>query len=73
VGGWCILCSHSKNGPITPSQGKKANSPHLPCLRRDISTYLSISLSIYLSIYPWPCNPCGPWPLFQFLNLYTLS
>jgi hypothetical protein len=24
---------------------------------------------IYLCLY----SPCGPWPLFQFLNLYTVS
>jgi hypothetical protein len=26
-----------------------------------------VCLSIYLRLY----SPCGPWPLFQFLNLYT--
>jgi hypothetical protein len=26
-----------------------------------------------LSIYPWLYSPCGPWPLFQFLNLYTVG
>jgi hypothetical protein len=26
-----------------------------------------------LSIYLWLCNLCGPWPLFQFLNLYTVG
>jgi hypothetical protein len=25
--------------------------------------------TIYLSLY----SPCGPWPLFQFLNLYTVG
>jgi hypothetical protein len=29
--------------------------------------YLSICISIYLWLY----NPCGPWPRFQFLNIYT--
>jgi hypothetical protein len=24
-----------------------------------------------LSIHPWLYSPCGPWPLFQFLNLHT--
>jgi hypothetical protein len=24
VGGWCIMCFNSKNGPMTPSQGKNA-------------------------------------------------
>jgi hypothetical protein len=28
-----------------------------------------ISLSIYLRLY----SPCGPWSLFQFLNLYTVG
>jgi hypothetical protein len=23
--------------------------------------------------YLWLCSPCGPWPLFQFLNLYTVG
>jgi hypothetical protein len=25
------------------------------------------------SIYLWLYSPCGPWPLFQFLNLYTVG
>lgn len=29
---------------------------------------------LYLSsIYLWLYSPCGPWPLFQFLNLYTVG
>jgi hypothetical protein len=28
-------------------------------------------ISIYLSIYLWLYIPCGPWPLFQFLNPYS--
>jgi hypothetical protein len=32
-----------------------------------------IYLSIYLSIYLWFCSLCGPWPLFQFLNLYAVG
>jgi hypothetical protein len=27
----------------------------------------------YTSIHPWLYSPCGPWPLFQFLNLYTVG
>jgi hypothetical protein len=27
----------------------------------------------YLSIYLWLCSLCGLWPLFQFLNLYTVG
>jgi hypothetical protein len=52
-----------------------------------LSVYLSICLSIYLSlclsIYPsiylslsvclWLYSPGGPWPHFQFINLYTVS
>jgi hypothetical protein len=30
-------------------------------------------LSICLSIYLWLYSPCGPWPLLQFLNLYTVG
>jgi hypothetical protein len=32
-----------------------------------------LSESIYLSIYLWLYSPCGPWELFQFLNLYTVG
>jgi hypothetical protein len=28
---------------------------------------------IKLSISLWFYNPCGPWPLFQFFNLYTVG
>jgi hypothetical protein len=24
-------------------------------------------------IYLWLYSPCGPWPLFQFFNLYTVG
>jgi hypothetical protein len=24
-------------------------------------------------LYPWLYSPCGPWPLFQFLNLDTFG
>jgi hypothetical protein len=34
------------------------------------SCFLSIYLSIYLSV---ALQPLGPWPLFQFLNLYTVG
>jgi hypothetical protein len=27
---------------------------------------------VCLSIYLWLYSPCVPWPLFQFLNLYTV-
>jgi hypothetical protein len=38
---------------------------HLP-------TYLPIYLPTYLPTYLWLYSPCGPWPLFQFLNpLYS--
>jgi hypothetical protein len=36
-----------------------------------LSTYLSIYLSIYLSMALQPV--VGPWPLFQFLHLFTQS
>jgi hypothetical protein len=42
------------------------------CSSTYLSIYLSICLSIYLSIYLWLYSPCGPWPLFQFLNLDTV-
>jgi hypothetical protein len=28
---------------------------------------------MYVSFYLWLFSPCGPWPLFQFLNLYTVG
>jgi hypothetical protein len=37
------------------------------------SIYLSFCLSIYLSIYLWLYSPYGPWPLFQFSDLYTIG
>jgi hypothetical protein len=33
----------------------------------------SENLSIYLSIYIWLYSTCGPWPLYQFLNIYTVG
>jgi hypothetical protein len=30
-------------------------------------------VSIYLSMYVWLYSPCGPWSLFQFLDLYTVG
>jgi hypothetical protein len=39
-----------------------------------VSVRLSIYLSIYPSIYLWLyCPFVGPWPLFQFLNLYIVG
>jgi hypothetical protein len=34
---------------------------------------LYIYLTIYLCVYLWLYSPCGPWPLFQFLNLYKVG
>jgi hypothetical protein len=31
------------------------------------------SLNVCLSVYLWIYSPCGPWPLFQFLNVYTVG
>jgi hypothetical protein len=31
------------------------------------------NLPIYQSIYLWLYSPCGPWPIFQFLNPYTIG
>jgi hypothetical protein len=31
-----------------------------------------VCIYMYISISPWFYNPCGPWPLFQFLNLYAV-
>jgi hypothetical protein len=32
-----------------------------------------IIVTIHPAIHPWLYSPCGPWPLFQFLNLYTVG
>jgi hypothetical protein len=37
------------------------------------SSYLSVRPSVRLSIYLWVYSPCGSWPPFQFLNLYTFG
>jgi hypothetical protein len=31
------------------------------------------SLSSTQHLHLWLYSPCGPWPLFQFLNLYTVG
>jgi hypothetical protein len=36
-----------------------------------LSIYLSVCLSVYVSVFIY--SPRGPWPLFQFLNLYTIG
>jgi hypothetical protein len=42
--------------------------------RLDLPHLIFIYLSIYLSIYLWLYSPfVGPWPLFHFLNPYTVS
>jgi hypothetical protein len=41
----------------------------LRCIYSHTKTNTYINLSIYLCLY----SPCGPWPLFHFLNLYTVS
>jgi hypothetical protein len=28
---------------------------------------------LYTQIFLWLCSPCGPWPLFHFLNPYTVG
>jgi hypothetical protein len=38
-----------------------------------ISTYLPTYLPTYVPTYLWLYSPCGHWPLFQFLNLYTVG
>jgi hypothetical protein len=34
--------------------------------------FTEIFIYAYLSIYLWLYSPCGRWPHFQFLNLYTV-
>jgi hypothetical protein len=38
-----------------------------------LPTCLPTHLPTYLTIYLWLHSPCGPWPLFQFLNLYIVG
>jgi hypothetical protein len=52
-------------------------SIYLPVyLSLHLSIFQSICLSVYLSVclstYLWFHSPCGPWPLFQFLDLCTV-
>jgi hypothetical protein len=35
--------------------------------------YLRSKYYNVVSVYPWLYSPCEPWPLFQFLNLYTVG
>jgi hypothetical protein len=39
------------------------------CLSCEASRHTNIHRDVYLWLY----SPCGPWPLFQFLNLHTVS
>jgi hypothetical protein len=32
-----------------------------------------MSFPIHFSLLLWLYSPCGPWPLFQFLNPYTVG
>jgi hypothetical protein len=44
------------------------------CPSVGLSIYLSVfSVCIYLCVCLWLYNPCALWPLFQFLNLYTVG
>jgi hypothetical protein len=38
-----------------------------------LSVCLSVRPSVHPSIYLRLYSPCGPWPLFQFVNLYTVG
>jgi hypothetical protein len=44
------------------------------CVRVLISDRITkFYLSICMSVYLWLYSPCGPWPIFQFLNPYTVG
>jgi hypothetical protein len=47
----------------------------LACSNPELASEIMNHLSNYLrvSIYLWLYSPCGPWSLFQFRNLYTVS
>jgi hypothetical protein len=34
---------------------------------------IRVTDSVLNVIYLWLYSPCGPWPLFQFLNLYIVG
>jgi hypothetical protein len=38
-----------------------------------ISTSVTEDRLSQISVYPWLYSPCGPWPLFQFLDLHTVG
>jgi hypothetical protein len=47
-----------------------------PAMNLPLITFYTSSLCNQRSwkpIYPWLYSPCGPWPLFQFLNIYTVG
>jgi hypothetical protein len=43
------------------------------CLSIYLYLSINLSISIYPSMYLWLYTSCGPWPLFQYLNLYTVG
>jgi hypothetical protein len=34
---------------------------------------LALGISVVKCYYLWLFSPCGPWQLFQFLNLHTIG
>jgi hypothetical protein len=41
--------------------------------KMETASYFEALVSFYPSIYLRLYSPCEPWPLFQFLNLYTVG
>jgi hypothetical protein len=65
---FCLSVYLSINQFVYPSIHLSIHPPTYPPI------HPSIHLSICLSIYLWLYDPfVGPWPLFQFLNLYTIG
>jgi hypothetical protein len=63
------LATHSPVKLVINSRRSISGFYGLHCFSRSEWHWSSIYLSIYLRLY----SPCGPWPLFQFPNLYTLG
>jgi hypothetical protein len=60
-----LSSSAKKGGSVPPLPHMSASCVVLLIKRKDKFTFTFISLWLY--------TPCGPWPLFQFINLYTVG
>jgi hypothetical protein len=71
--GWSLLTSVSLIPCIT-TNGTRVWVPYYTWLYNEfIFLDLTFMNEKYLSLYLWFYSPCGPWPLFKLLNLFTVS